>query len=77
MVLYVPMLVRPDVLNNELLCLACDMTSSLCTEVLAEEQSIDVVQTNALATVPLCRAASAECHWTRLAYSDYPADSTA
>jgi hypothetical protein len=35
--------------------------------------SIDVVQIIALETVPLCRAASAECHWTRLAYSGYPA----
>jgi hypothetical protein len=35
--------------------------------------SIEIVQIHALEIVPLCRAASAECHWTRLAYAGYPA----
>jgi hypothetical protein len=35
--------------------------------------SIDAVQIHAREIVPLCRAASAEYHWTRLAYAGYPA----
>jgi hypothetical protein len=34
--------------------------------------SIEIVQMHALEIVPLCRAASAECHWTRLASAEYP-----
>jgi hypothetical protein len=35
--------------------------------------SVEVVNIHALEIVPRCRAAIAECHWTRLANAGYPA----